>query len=93
MAAIRLQAYTGTVDGIASCDFRGDKAPTGDETVTLYEIDPATDEQIAVALVEGRKINASLAKIGLVAAMPLNHLVVQLGKGLEPGLRLGVWDE
>lgn len=95
MAAIKLHAYTGPNDGADSCDFRGDKfvgSAQGDEHATLFEVDPATDEQVELALSEGPNLNKLLSAIGLGAAMPILHLTSGLGGG-RAGLRIGVWDE
>lgn len=88
MAAIKLHAYTGSDDGSESCDFRGDKKighAQGDEHTTLFEIDPATDDQIEFFLENGPLMNAYLSQLKPATAV--------LGSMTHAGLRIGVWDE
>lgn len=97
MASIKLQVYRGKDSGISSCDFRGDKFighDQGDEHRTIFEIDPASDELVTLALMDGPKLNALMD--AFKAAEPefageAASLLGLAGEG-DPGLRIGVFD-
>ena len=85
MASIKIHAFVGSDSGTESCDYRGDKFighEQGDEHRTLFEKDPATEEEIAAVLEMGPKLNALF-----------DTLTPSEGFGIEGGLRIGVWDE
>lgn len=83
MAAIKIHAYVGSNTGAGSCDFRGENAighEQGDEHRTIFEIDPATEEDVAAVLQFGPQLNAIIAKATAAAG---------IGGG---SARIGVWD-
>lgn len=89
MPAIKIHIYKGLNNGSASCDFRGENfigSGQGDEHRTIAEIDPATPEQIALALNYGPTLNGLLDSF--IPSEPLAGLL-----GGEVGLRIGVWDD
>jgi hypothetical protein len=93
MAAIKIHGYEGTNDGTVSCDFRGENAighAQGDEHRTLFEIDPATPDEIEFVLNEGPKINKMLARMVPADAM---KAIEVLSGGRKAGVRLGLWDQ
>jgi hypothetical protein len=62
MAAIKLHVFAGHDDGSTECDFRKEKRigkAQGDEHRTVLEIDPATDAQVALAMLHGPDLNAA----------------------------------
>jgi hypothetical protein len=81
--AIKIHVYHGPDNGAIDCDFRNPDgseeatAATGDEHKTVFEIDPATDEEVALVLELGPKLNALFAKGNPVGGFA--------------GLRIGVW--
>lgn len=88
MASIKLHIFVGDNDGSESCDFRGDNfigSEQGDEHRTVAEIDPASEEQIGMALEFGPRLNQLLSR--LIPADPIEAII-----GKEAGLRIGVWD-
>lgn len=88
MAAIKIHGFVGENDGTKSCDFRGDKFighEQGDEHRTIFEIDPASDEQLELVLEHGPEINELLSKMSAASAV---HSLL----GKSAGLRIGVWD-
>lgn len=99
MASIKLHARGGddSANGFTDCDFRGDKAvhPPVDRHKTLFERDPATDEQVALVLEHGPAFNRMLAEIDFLPAqvlgLPIGEILGRVGAGEH--LRIGVWDE
>ena len=99
MAAIKIHMRRGddSANGFESCDFRGDKAvhPPVDHhsTIPQFEVDPATDEQIARCLAIGPELNRFLAEVfgkKLDDAVP-DEVEALTGGGPYP--RIGVWDD
>ena len=81
--AIKLHIFNGPNKGIVDADFRNADgteeatAATGDNHKTIWEIDPATDEQVKLVLEFGPKLNELFAQKNPV--------------GDFAGLRIGVW--
>jgi len=74
-------------DGTENCDYRNPDgserigAAQGDHHRTIFEIDPATPEEVEIALEIGPKLNQLLAR----AASKYD------GFGVRPRVRIGVW--
>lgn len=81
--AIKLHLFNGPNNGSVSADFRNpdvsekETAATGDHHKTIWEIDPASDEEVALVLEFGPALNRLLAQRNPV--------------GDYGGLRIGVW--
>lgn len=103
MASIKLHIGKFSNPGTESCDFRGDKfigKEQGDHHSTVLEKDPASANEVELALQLGPKINAAFNDLkgltGDIGMLPAKGLEIfgQL-RGEETGLelRIGVWDD
>lgn len=87
MDAIKFHAGNLSDDGTQNCDYRNPDgterigAAEGDHHRTIFEIDPATPEQVALVLEHGPKLNQLLKEVN-----PVGDIL-----GMHPGLRVGVW--
>lgn len=86
MPSIKLHVGIFADNGQVNCDYRDRPMghAEGDEHRTVLELDPASDEEVAIALEIGPRFNALANKM-----LPGSGLAELTGKAA--GGRLGVW--
>lgn len=100
MAAIKLHLYRVNYgdDGQDNCDYRGNGehgAGENDQHRTVYEIDPASEEEINEVLKHGPAVNMGLDALRELIPDFAEKIASLLGlEGDGPiGLRVGVWNK
>lgn len=87
MNSIKIHVGNLSDDGTVNCDYRNEDgserlgAAQGDHHKTIFEIDPASDSDVALVLELGPKLNELFSRF----TSPVE------GFGVKAGLRIGVW--